>query len=326
MHIVSTLRNSTALSFFRSTHGEILAGYLEVENIIAEILLSQPVSGIETDRASSIKAITDSLFADHAAEEFAVLKRNYLCTSTDAPGVAALGNTTVRRAIYNATLLDDEVALQKVLRNIAALNIDIVLAALDALPIAWKNNSSLKSLSRVSKAYINLLSLSQNSEVCACICYDLADLLDRMFASTEASEPKTAEHFSQLNLDVTDAVEELGSILRRNDSPSFSNSRIRISGFLFINETVSKGSYQISKEELDLRMKAWAHLLWEAESASNVYLPAKIGFSDTNVNRILILAVLGLRLYIHFTITPACWKVSLRTNARFIPYLRYMTR
>jgi hypothetical protein len=298
---------------------------LEVENIIAEILLSQPVSGIETDRASSIKAITDNLFADHAAEEFAVLKRNYLCTSTDVPGVAALGNTIVRRAIYNATLLDDEVALQNVLRNIAPLNTDIVLAALDALPIAWKNNSSLKSLSRVSKAYINLLRLSQDSEVCACICYDLADLLDRMFASTEASEPKTAGHFSQLNLDVTDAVEELGSI-RRNDSPSFSNSRIRISGFLFINETVSKGPYQISKEELALRMKAWAHLLWEAESASNVYLPAKIGFSDTNANRILILAMLGLRLYIHFTITPACWKVSLRTNARFIPYFRYMTR
>ena len=253
-----------------STHRDILAAYLEVENTVAKILLFQPINSGEGQSALIIKDVARQIFAENAAEEFAGIKGKYVDTSLELPGVETLSYTIVRRAIYTAALSDDEVALQTLLGDIAALNTDIVLATLDCVSVAWKNNSSIKSLYGVSKAYISLLEASKNPEVCACICYELAEILDKSFASIKTSEPIDLGDFGKLHIDLNDAMRQLSMTLRSNDNPSFSNARIRISGFLLIDEHTSYRHNQIPKEEYKSRMKVWGRLLWEAGNASNV--------------------------------------------------------
>ena len=237
---------------------------------MAKILLSQPLSSAKAGSTSSIKYITDHIFTGHPAEEFALLKEEYLVTSEDAPGIASLSNTIIRRGIYSAALSDDETVLQTIIGSIAVLNADIILATLDCLRIAWKNHSSLKRLSGVSRAYISLLSASKNPEVCAYICYELADVLERTFVPIDASEPQHNKDLALSNLDLNDAIRELGSISRHNDSPYFSNARIRISGFLLIDKIASPEQDQVPKEAYSSRIEAWGRLLWEAGNASNV--------------------------------------------------------
>lgn len=243
---------------------------MEVENSIAKILLSQPANGAKADSTLIMKYIAGDIFTGQPAEEFALLKENYIVMSEDVPGVASLSNTIVRRAIYTAALSDDETVLQTIVGNIAELNADIVLAALDCIRIAWKNRSSLKSLSGVSMAYISLLNASENPEVCAYICYELADVLERAFVPIDASGTQDNGDLAVPNLDLHDAIRELGSLLRQDDSPYFSNARIRMSGFLLIDKIESSGQYHVPKEAYRSRIEAWGRLLWEAGNASNV--------------------------------------------------------
>jgi hypothetical protein len=278
MSIISSIKKSMTMNFFRGTYRDILAAYLEVENTIAKILLFQPINSGEGDSASTIKDIAHQIFADNATEEFDAITKNYVDTSLESPGVDTLCNTIVRRAIYTAALSYDEVALQTLFGSIAALNTDIVLAALDCVSVAWKNHSSIKSLYGVSKAYIGLLEASTNPEVCACICYDLANILDKSFSSLKASEPIYLGDFGEVDIGLNDAIHQLGITLRHNDNPSFSNARIRISGFLLINEHTSYRHNLVPKEEYGSRMKAWGRLLREAGNASNVYLRTKYYF------------------------------------------------
>lgn len=259
----------------KGTHLEILAAHMEVNNTIAKIMLSQPINVTEAESTQTTQIIASHIFADNMVESFASFKEEYLCMSAETPGIASLCNAIVCRAIYTTALSGDDISLQDILGDIATLNTDIVLIALDCLPTAWKRHSSFKGLSGLSKAYIRLLGASKNPEVCACICNELADVLDKAFSAIKVSGPISAEGSDQSDIVLNDIAKELGSILRSNDSPSFSNARIRISGFLSIQEHVSKARGNNLQEGHGSQMKAWGRLLWEAGKASNVILSTK---------------------------------------------------
>ncbi|KIN07335.1 hypothetical protein OIDMADRAFT_108260 [Oidiodendron maius Zn] len=267
--IISSLTKSKAVEIYKSIHRDILAVYLEVENTIAKVLLSQPPNSGKGDSASVTKDVIAQIFANNAVKEFVGMKKKYLDEFVESTGAETLSNTIVRRAIYSAALLEDESVLQSLFGDIAVLNTDIVLVALDCVSVAWKNKISIKSLYGVSKAYINLLEASRNPEVCARICYELANILDKSFALIKTFEPMDFGDFGTIGIDLNHAICQLGMTLRRNDNPSFSNARIRISGFLFINEHTSYGHNQVPKGEYNSLMNAWGRLLWEAGDSSN---------------------------------------------------------
>jgi hypothetical protein len=318
LHIISSVKESRTIHFFKSIHQDILAAHLEFENTIAKILLFQPIHNGKGDSAAIITDITSQIFADNPAKEFSGIKKFYADMSIESSGVNTISNTMVRRAIYTIALSDDEVALQTFFNDIAALNTDIVLASLDCVSIAWKNKTVTESLYGASKAYINLLKVSINPEVCAYICYELADFLDKLFASkTDIGRVK------QLATDLNNAVIQLDKIIQENDNPSFSNARIRISGFLMVIEHTFYRHDQHLKREYTSRMEAWGRLLWDAGNARNVCLCAKAGFANTYDNRISILDMLLQQHCNHFLITRT--RHSIKMNAHSILCLRYTT-
>ena len=264
------MTKSKAVETYKSIHRDILAVYLEVENTIAKVLLSQPSNSGKGNSESITKDVVAQIFANNAAKEFVGMKKKYLDKFVESTGTETLSNTIVRRAIYSAALLEDESVLQGLFGDIAVLNTDIVLVALDCVSVAWKNKFSIKSLYGVSKAYINLLEASRNPEVCARICYELANILDKSFALMKTFEPMDFGDFGMIGIDLNHAICQLGMTLRCNDNPSFSNARIRISGFLFINEHTSYRHNQVPKGEYNSLMNAWGRLLWEAGDSSNV--------------------------------------------------------
>jgi hypothetical protein len=273
------LKSPKSVEFVGGEHPEILAAALEVNNTIAKILLCPPTTETEKGDASHVRSITSHLFADNAFDEFSILVEKHAAISTETPATAALGKAIVRRGIYTTALLENEGALQNIVSSIAELNTDMVLTALDCLPSAWKNLSSSKTLCGLSRAYISLLVASKAPEVRAVACYDLADVLDKGFVSIEASGSTGNESNGQPNFDLIDITKELSSILQGNDSPSFSNAQIRISGCIMICQHISQAYDKSPTEPYRSQMKEWGQLVSAAGQSSNVCFRAPIASS-----------------------------------------------
>lgn len=252
-----------------STHGEVLAAQLEVKNTIANILLSSRASGGGAKGTLSISSVVGDIFKTDPTDVFALLQEKYLAKSADAPGDAALSNAFARHAIYTAALSDDDDALQNFLLNLSRLNPDVVLAALGCVSVATKNYS-LRRLSGISRTYIMLLDIIANPEICAFICYELADVLDRAFLLIQDSESHISGFIDLLSLGLADAMRKLSIALGATDSPSLSNAHIRMTGFLLIDKVASRAPHQISKETCRAQMTAWGKLLWKAGNDNNV--------------------------------------------------------
>lgn len=268
--IISAIKNSIILTSLGCTQREIFAAQLELENTIANILLSSPVTGGDAEGTSSINSVAGDIFTSHPTDIFVLLQERYLVKSAGAPGDAAISNAFARRAIYTAVLSDDEGALQKFLVNLSSLNTDIVLAALNCVPMAMKNRYSLKSLSEISRTYVMLLDIATNPEICARICYELADVLDRVCLLVQESGSHRSVAMGLSDLDLDTAMRKLSSALGGTGSPSLSNAHIRMSGFILIHKQASRGPPQVSKETWELQMTAWGKLLWEAGNDNNV--------------------------------------------------------
>lgn len=270
LHISSMLKSPRKMEFFKGDPPEVLTAYLEVSNTIAKIQLSCARREAKKDDASLLRAINEDLFTEHSFENIAVLIGKCLEISTETMATAALANAIIHRGIYATALSCDEVALQNILCSAAALNTDVVLAALDCVPIAWKNLTSLENLLAVSQAYTNLLITSKAPEVRARVCYYLADILDKAFVVIEASGTTGKRSVCQSSLRLNDITEQLRTILPGNDNPSFSNAQIRISGSILISEHISEAHDASPTELYSSRMKAWGQMLSVAGKASNV--------------------------------------------------------
>lgn len=251
---------------------EILAAYLEVENVMAEALLSEPEESQKAIRQCPQSHL--HMFADDALEDFEVLKGVYGGWIQSKGGVgndlfANLGNTIARRAVYITALTNNGVALQKIILSMNALGVDIILTGLECLPGAWARNTSLGAMSGIMKTYTSLLEISRSPEVRTVALTQLRAVVQNNFKALGITWPSvTAKKFNNMsNFDFLD----LGSSVKIDyNTPSLYNSEITMSGFMMLSERSSQMLGNLDSNTYGAHLYTWGHSLCLAGEAANV--------------------------------------------------------
>jgi hypothetical protein len=273
-------------SFFESGCPEILAAYLEVSNTIARILISSRNSDTSSCD-SKLASVTDHLFLHDSYGEFLDLMKTYPTLTASIGGsecsvnTALACNAVVRRSVFTAALRDDTLSLQKVISFAAALDTDVALTGIEAIPDAWASHTSADALLGLIKAYMGAIEMSQSPEVRAVAITNLAEVVDNLFGRINSKNmergqnsgpAKIPQHPSlDLNEMVQSEIKGLGALLQDGiKTPSLFNAEIRISGSLLVCEYVSQKHFNRPLDTSKSRMEAWGKLLVGAGNASNV--------------------------------------------------------
>ena len=251
---------------------EILAAYLEVENAMADALLSKP--------GADWKAIIQSpqahlqIFVDNALEDFDLLECDYRKRIQLRGGVgndlfANLGNTVARRAVYIAALRNDPCALQKSFLSMNELGVDIVLAGLECLPGAWARNTSPGALRGIIKTYKSLLKASRSPEVRTVTLTQLTAMME--YYSEELGITGTSS--TTENTDDLPGLDFMGlrpSAQIDYNTPSLDNSEITISGFMVLSDHASQALGSQDLKKYNAHLYTWGCSLRKAGEAANV--------------------------------------------------------
>ena len=251
---------------------EILSAYLEVENFMAEVVLSESRKASCADHQPLKRPL--HMFADDALGDFLVLEGVYRERIQSRGGVgndlfANLGNTIAQRAVYIAALTNDNTALQKSFISLNSLGVDIVLAGLECLPGVWASKTSPVELSGVAKTYMSLLNISTSPEVRSVTLTLLKDVLQNRFEEFEVGGNLSTNE--KLNNILGFSHMDLGStVLIDYNTPSLENAEIAISGFVMLSDYASHISGILELDSYNNRLSTWGHYLCVAGEVANV--------------------------------------------------------
>jgi hypothetical protein len=284
-------------SFFECGCPQILAAYLEVSNSIGRILLSFHKAHDTAASKSNLAAITDQLFRHDAYQEFLDLMKTYPALTVSRGGSECSVNSAlacvavVRRAVLTAALRDDYLGLQNVISFAAALDTDVALAAVEAVPDAWGFRTSADSLFGLIKSYRAIVEMTQSSEVRAIAIFNLAEVIDQLFGRIDSKSVEGCKDYKcyqnsnfDLNEMIRSEIQGLGALLQNGKkTPSLLNAEIRISGSLLVCDYVFEKSLNRPMDAYKSHMQTWGELLAKAGNASNVSPQPQISLGMLNL-------------------------------------------
>jgi hypothetical protein len=222
----------------------------------------------------SIRDVKKILFEDHADKEFDSLMKEYLeMAQSSGTRDAALGKAIIRRAIYNAAITEDANTLLKIFENAAALNKDIVLAAIDCVSGAWQNMLVQEADFPVLRAFIGLLENSRSPEIRSKACLILVEALGKLFDTIKDLQTRNgAYEYTSAQSTIQQWIMNLGTILQRGpQSPSLHNAQVRISGWIMLcNFENQKSCSKLLTPQFRKGLAAWGDLLSLAGTSTNV--------------------------------------------------------
>jgi hypothetical protein len=168
-------------------------------------------------------------------------------------------------------LAKDEDALQKLLPAINELGIDITLATLECVSDKWAQGI-LCFEAGVSEAYINLINITQSSEVGATALMYLVRTLRSQATNSGALHDlgvsKEDDGSSKrLGLRLLSLQTSLSEAL---DTPSLDNSRIAVGGFILLAEYASTKSGKTPIHNFNKHLFSWGRSLCIAGDANSV--------------------------------------------------------